>query len=814
MFTPSKQRPWIGVFLTATPEPLQLFLKYGSHKSTSLSDLIYHTKNKTEQLQQELDTPIPDTPSLQDGWRSNIGDYHQLTRIEKEWIKSKNDPFHKLYDEMKTIFSGVQYDSIIEVIKNDFDYDYVEPYYFLEYNDLYSVIEETTKSGEKWLVFINSEERGTEVCQTLREKDISACFLSSNRVKKNNSPEQETFNNICVDSKFNESVLITTSLLDNGVNIKDTSVTNIVIESTSKTTFLQMLGRVRAKQEDGTIQKINLYIKAVSNHTLNGFRNNTNHRVDAGIPILLKSYREYLDIKVKPHDSPHTILNYVIEYIYGSGTGEVNASFTKLRDKYEIEKMLCITFYGHKNKQEQYSVLLNIPYFLFCLYEKYYYDKSFREKQSSAYTYLHEQLSWLGKTYDNNNWVNCDGILKLIDLLDTQTNEAPIMGMEIDNFRDLCCTYIKMIPEVPHVFMKDASRYSNKKSSYKSPGKNKLNQTFLALELPYEIVSDTKNAARKTQWTIRKNELNFYLYQMLNTAFNVEELLCFTNICLNKVEAYHRISFEKLQTMQSIKSDYVLARIFTNEFFSVLGQPYYFVYQSREMQYLLLKNDAITYLNKHLGKTLKSTQEKFRFYEDIKKDIYENPLLPEVDYEKIIHSASDVYPSITMLNDIFMKLGFPYFLYFDQSKELFFNDEIVPWKLIQTNLYILLNDSVMNINSSEIQYQNMLHNIVDELLLHTELYDEIKKELLLLKEKNTYTFEDTYSAAKAFDFLGLQYDFCLCTNERDSCIYLQTISEPKFNNRRKHFSTPLDKRKVGLISRYNGADTEIIRRYS
>ena len=134
MFTPSKQRSWIGVFLTATPEPLQLFLKYGSHKSTSLSDLIYHTKNKTEQLQQELDTPISDTPSLQDGWRSNIGDYHQLTRIEKEWIKSKNDPFHKLYDEMKTIFSGVQYDSIIEVIKNDFDYDYVEPYYFLEYN--------------------------------------------------------------------------------------------------------------------------------------------------------------------------------------------------------------------------------------------------------------------------------------------------------------------------------------------------------------------------------------------------------------------------------------------------------------------------------------------------------------------------------------------------------------------------------------------------------------------------------------------------------------------------------------------------------
>ncbi|HFH0132179.1 TPA: helicase C-terminal domain-containing protein, partial [Clostridioides difficile] len=63
---------------------------------------------------------------------------------------------------------------------------------------------------------------------------------------------------IISQSKFNSKVLIATKVLDNGINIKDENVKNIVIMALDKTTFLQELGRVRVDIDNP--YKINLFI--------------------------------------------------------------------------------------------------------------------------------------------------------------------------------------------------------------------------------------------------------------------------------------------------------------------------------------------------------------------------------------------------------------------------------------------------------------------------------------------------------------------------------------------------------------------------
>lgn len=69
--------------------------------------------------------------------------------------------------------------------------------------------------------------------------------------------------------KFKTEVLITTKILDNGINIVDEKLKNIVIMTTEKTEFLQMLGRKRC----GHSEKISLYISARNAQYFNALRN-------------------------------------------------------------------------------------------------------------------------------------------------------------------------------------------------------------------------------------------------------------------------------------------------------------------------------------------------------------------------------------------------------------------------------------------------------------------------------------------------------------------------------------------------------------
>lgn len=144
------------------------------------------------------------------------------------------------------------------VYKNNYQSAVYTPSFFRGIDDLMLVINRTM--GEKWLIFVSSIQRGKALQQRIKkETGRKAVFLSSE------NKADKRWKTLSTEERYDEDVLITTKVLDNGVNISDKGVRHIVIPFCDQTEFMQMLGRRRTDEgervclyvEVPTIQKIN-----------------------------------------------------------------------------------------------------------------------------------------------------------------------------------------------------------------------------------------------------------------------------------------------------------------------------------------------------------------------------------------------------------------------------------------------------------------------------------------------------------------------------------------------------------------------------
>ncbi len=94
--------------------------------------------------------------------------------------------------------------------------------------------------NNKVIVFVDNKKVGVQICRRLRSDKVTAAFLT-----KDSSDPKTVRDNIINNACFDESVLVTTQVLDSGVNICDESVKNILIFYTDRTQFIQSLGRRR-----------------------------------------------------------------------------------------------------------------------------------------------------------------------------------------------------------------------------------------------------------------------------------------------------------------------------------------------------------------------------------------------------------------------------------------------------------------------------------------------------------------------------------------------------------------------------------------
>jgi superfamily II DNA or RNA helicase len=417
----------------------------------------------------------------------NIRSYEEVQDIMKEYPYTNQCALEYFHEA--TCFSNLRdflyYEFGVNAYEYTFepDYSYFDCYYFDEYQELYKEIEKTV---DKWLVFVNDGTEGTGMVESLTSKGISAVYIDSKTKSSKNRYAKRIYKGIVDNGTFPCRVLVTTSVMECGVTLKDEAIKNIVISQSSKASFLQMLGRVRRQSEE---ERIRLMIRRINFQTV---KVNFDHNESA-----LRFMSEFFRLQTK--------------------TMKDNNLHKRLTDEIQSKKMLTYLYPVPPN-----YFWRDVPFREYTLnraaYWRLLYDQSYivqlmkqYEKNDSTF-YLREQLRWLSQEYSEERWVGFEENKEaLCSYLADIQRRGPILQKE--EFQRRCLEYISSFQKI---YMDDylwgmvrvyRDYLENHVGSDKieCPGKDKLNDFFEKMGIPYTIknpevwISKTK---RKRAWVI------------------------------------------------------------------------------------------------------------------------------------------------------------------------------------------------------------------------------------------------------------------------------------------------------------------------
>lgn len=127
------------------------------------------------------------------------------------------------------------------------DYSHIKLKFYTDDSDIEEVL---NGDNQKAIIFVETKERGKK----LQEKFPDSEYMDSET--KNSNPE--FIGKLTTEEKFHSKLLITTAVFENGCNIKDYDVKNVIIENINPTAIVQMAGRRRKCYPNDTFT---LYLK-------------------------------------------------------------------------------------------------------------------------------------------------------------------------------------------------------------------------------------------------------------------------------------------------------------------------------------------------------------------------------------------------------------------------------------------------------------------------------------------------------------------------------------------------------------------------
>ena len=136
-----------------------------------------------------------------------------------------------------------------------FDRTKIEAYSFISDDNIIAKIS-STPANEKWLILADTKEHGEKLQGMITD---SIFIFSEDMDYKLDREGKEEMSNVITNEKFNNRVLIATSILDCGTTIIDEDVKHVVVNSIDPVTTMQFVGRVRRNGSN-----LNLYFNARS----------------------------------------------------------------------------------------------------------------------------------------------------------------------------------------------------------------------------------------------------------------------------------------------------------------------------------------------------------------------------------------------------------------------------------------------------------------------------------------------------------------------------------------------------------------------
>lgn len=276
--------------------------------------------------------------------------------------------------------------------KRDYSYFDVKTYSHIE--ELYTeIVESVNERKEKWLIFIDDKEKCAKVKKELEKiADDKKCPLVAEDDEKKGekvlaidagSKKNPAYQEIVMNEKLNKDtyVLISTSVLDNGVNL--TGIKNIVVSDMEKSKCLQMVGRSRKNNDD---ERKTLYMKRFCAD-----------EADRQIKNLMRQQDAYHSYELAYPEEDNVCRMGVYKFFNKYYCG-------KEADWKDAKHWFGISFGETKwylNEIAKSLVEKLVPQYQYILDEM---EKEKNEcKSLEGQKYLEHQLSWFGKTYCIDN---------------------------------------------------------------------------------------------------------------------------------------------------------------------------------------------------------------------------------------------------------------------------------------------------------------------------------------------------------------------------------------------------------------------------
>ncbi len=251
-----------------------------------------------------------------------------------------------------------------------------------------TIVEAITKAGskEQWLIFVANKDDGKFLYSKL---DKISFFVNADKKGRIMERIEQT-------AKFSQRVLITTSVLDNGVSIKSDNLRNVVIDSTDSVELRQMLGRKRINDNEA----INIYVRNKSSFDF-------------------ESYCKSIEVKINAINSFEEDYGAFIEEQYDNCD-------------YEVRKLFAY--------DRRYNMRFNNIYLLHCLGQKH---SEYTDLQGSLdcdkNAFAKEVCSWLDVDFKDEMIMPEDDIFeeawKKIDII-IQSHSTPFDKAELDIVND------------------------------------------------------------------------------------------------------------------------------------------------------------------------------------------------------------------------------------------------------------------------------------------------------------------------------------------------------------------------------------------
>jgi len=379
---------------------------------------------------------------------------------------------------------------------------------------------QSTKENEKekWLIFVPNKIYGK-----LLVRDIGDEYADNmDATSKNNS--DSVYNEITKNEKFRKKVLVTTSVLDNGVNIKDLALKNIAIFVFDKVSFMQMLGRKRTEPNG----EVTLYIQEYSRTSLNFKLQNI--KKDLGRIYNSKADSKAVIREIFDNDDIFFCTSYE----------ETTISYNPfMEDKLKCDKLFLEKFSLKSDQvKEDSQITSDITYDQFVQQIKGGSSKVTNEEILSGdetdfgQQTIIEQLSWLGKaaSFDPCNYledITMDDLQEkkneLLAFLDSKyiKDEFPVGNKSNNNEIDEFYKQYGMTPEEQETFSEKftllykgtfGSRKEDK-SDDQVYRKKIINKCLSDENLPYELMSQSvkiKNEEGK-RFNTDKRSMTFWV---------------------------------------------------------------------------------------------------------------------------------------------------------------------------------------------------------------------------------------------------------------------------------------------------------------